>query len=191
MPNSGHIGYHMPPPQPPPDLRSCTADGCTNKVWYEFDLQEDLRAFSYCSPECRDRHLLPIKRYELEEELAVMKQELERVATKDSPKMMQRQQSSNGQSSQRLPGQRHSSSTTSSTLSTSTSVKGIFYIPLKVFLKQPLIDTIAAGNKRAVTIEKKARKPSGLILFKKPYVNNKAEVVGVRLYVHHYSLACV
>lgn len=118
--------HHMAPPQPPPDLPSCTADGCTNKVHYEFDLQEDLRAFNYCSPECRDRHLLPIRRRELEEELAEMKQELERVATKDSPKMMQRQQS-NGQSSGQLPqsDRGHSSSPSSSTSSTSTSVKGI------------------------------------------------------------------
>ena len=43
---------------------------------------------------------------------------------------------------------------------------------------------IAAGNKRVVKevmIEKKARKPSGLILSKKPYITDKAEVVGVRI----------
>ena len=133
MPNSGpsagvrHTGYHpMAPPQPPPDLPPCTADGCTNKVWYEFGLQEDLRAFSYCSPECRDRHLLPIKRLELEEELEVMKQELERVAARDSPKMTQRQQS-NGPSPQQLPGQGQSTSPTASSSSTSASAKGISY----------------------------------------------------------------
>ena len=38
-----------------------------------------------------------------------------------------------------------------------------------------------SGKTKEVMIEKKARKPSGLILSKKPYVNDKAEVVGVRL----------
>ena len=103
-----------PPPQPPPDLPLCLADGCTNKVWYEFDLQnQDLRAFSYCSPECRDRHLLPIRKHKLQEELEEMKVELQRVAAKDSPKTMQRQQS-NGQSSQ-LSGRGHNSPPSAST----------------------------------------------------------------------------
>ena len=114
----GHIGYHMAPPQLPPNLPLCSADGCTNKVWYEFGLREDLRSFSYCSPECRDRHLLPIRRHELQEELEEMKLELQRVVAKDSPKMMQRQQS-NRQSSQ-LSGSRSSAST-----SAAESVKGI------------------------------------------------------------------
>lgn len=110
---------------PPPDLPPCAADGCTNKVWYDFNLRE---AFSYCSPECRDRHLLPIRRHALEEELEVMKKELERVAAKDSPKMMQRQQS-NGHSAKshdrQLPGRGHSSpAPTASASSASTAVKG-------------------------------------------------------------------
>ena len=44
----------------------------------------------------------------------------------------------------------------------------------------------AAGNKKKVNemevmIEKKACKPSGIILSKKPYVTDKAEVLGVRI----------
>ena len=122
MPISSHTGYHIAPPQPPPDLQPCAADGCTNKVWYDFELRE---AFSYCSPECRDYHLLPIRRRELEGELEMMKKELERVVAKDSPKMMQRQQS-NGHSAKshdhQLPGQGH---TGSSPPKLSTSAKGI------------------------------------------------------------------
>ena len=125
MPNLSHTGYHIAPPQPPPDLPLCAADGCTNKVWYEFDLRE---AFSYCSPECRDRHLLPIKNHKLKEELVAMKLELESEARKDSPKMTQRQQS-NGRSQasrQQLPSQGHSSPPKSSPISSpSTSAKGI------------------------------------------------------------------
>ena len=128
MPNSSHTGYHIAPPQPPPDLPLCTADGCTNQVWYEFELRE---AFDYCSPECRDRHLLPIKNLELKEELVVMKQTLESEARKDSPKMMQRQQS-NGRpkaSQQQLSSQGHSSPPKSSTASStpSSSTSGIYY----------------------------------------------------------------
>ena len=48
---------------------------------------------------------------------------------------------------------------------------------------------------REVKIEKKARRPSGLILSKKPYVTDRADVIGVRLwilYIHHYcSVDCV
>ena len=42
---------------------------------------------------------------------------------------------------------------------------------------------IAAGNRRIkeVMIEKKAHRPSGLILSKKPYVTDKAKVIGVRI----------
>jgi hypothetical protein len=88
-------------------------------VWYEFDLRE---AFDYCSPECRDRHLLPIENRELKKELAVMRQDLESEARKDSPKMMQRQQSNgrSAQSQQQLPGQGYSSPPISS-----ISAKGI------------------------------------------------------------------
>ena len=127
MPNLSHTGYHIAPPQPPPDLLLCAANGCTNKVWYEFDLRE---AFDYCSPECRDRHLLPIKNRELEEELVAMRLELENEARKDSPKMIQRQQS-NGRSQasqQQLPPQGHSSPPKSSPTTSTTplpSAKGI------------------------------------------------------------------
>lgn len=47
-----------------------------------------------------------------------------------------------------------------------------------------IIAAASAGKGRVVvkdvTIEKKAHKPSGLILSKKPYVTDKAEVLGVR-----------
>jgi hypothetical protein len=39
-----------------------------------------------------------------------------------------------------------------------------------------------------VKIEKKARRPSGLILSKKPFVTDKAEVIGVRLLYNNNNI---
>ena len=47
------------------DLPRCSAPGCHNKVHYD----SELGPFDYCSPECRDRHLLPIERRKLEEDI--------------------------------------------------------------------------------------------------------------------------
>ena len=38
-----------------PYLKNCAADGCFNKVHYD----PELGPFDYCSPPCRDRHILP------------------------------------------------------------------------------------------------------------------------------------
>ena len=73
--------YYGHPRQP--QVPVCLADGCINVVWYEPGLQKDLQVFDYCSPECRDRHLLPISRLMLAEDLIAMKQELHRVTTSE------------------------------------------------------------------------------------------------------------
>ena len=39
---------------PPSNLPRCSAVGCHQKVYYDYELGP----FDYCSPECRDRHLL-------------------------------------------------------------------------------------------------------------------------------------
>lgn len=57
-------GYHS---QVPPSLHlpQCSAEGCYNKVHYD----RELGPFDYCSPECRDRHLLPKERQELDRDI--------------------------------------------------------------------------------------------------------------------------
>ena len=80
-------------------LPPCQAEGCTKLVHFEAGLQGDMCGFAYCSPECRDYHLLPIYQTELKRELVEMKEELHKVAvadvTRSSPNLMR--QSSNKQ----------------------------------------------------------------------------------------------
>ena len=84
-------GSHHSPPlshhsqwQPPVHLPQCQADGCSKPVWYERGLQGQLCAFTYCSPECRDRHLLPISRDQLKQDLDDLKEELYKAAKEDA-----------------------------------------------------------------------------------------------------------
>ena len=65
----------------PMELPRCAADGCQNQVWYDPGLGQAL--FSYCSPECRDRHLLPIQKQKLKEELEELKMELQQEVVKE------------------------------------------------------------------------------------------------------------
>ena len=60
-------GY-TPPSQVPPsvNLPRCPATGCYKKVHYD----DVLGPFDYCSPECRDRHLLPMEQRKLKEDIA-------------------------------------------------------------------------------------------------------------------------
>ena len=92
----------------------CLADGCTNSVWYEPGLPESLRSsFAYCSPGCRDRHLLPIRRQQLSNELEELKQELQRAAASDSgTKTVQQQPSYSVQPPITQPGANISSLST-------------------------------------------------------------------------------
>ena len=95
---SSHIQYHQPT-RPHPQLPQCQANGCFNLVHYDPSLPEGLRQFSYCSPECRDRHLLPIEKVNLTVALSDMKKKLQEVAAaeKRSPSSsttLQRQSSS-------------------------------------------------------------------------------------------------
>lgn len=93
-----------------PQLPRCQANGCPNLVHYELNLAEDLRAFTYCSPECRDSHLLPIERANLRVELEDMKKKLQEAAASEiSPKPIQRQSSYEHSSAH--AGVSHSSST--------------------------------------------------------------------------------
>ena len=48
-----------------PILKQCGADGCANKVHYD----AELGPFDYCSPGCRDRHLLPLERAQLKRDI--------------------------------------------------------------------------------------------------------------------------
>lgn len=57
--STGHGGYHSQHYQPqhyqPASLSECKADGCASRVHYD----PEVGAFDYCSPSCRDNHLLP------------------------------------------------------------------------------------------------------------------------------------
>ena len=63
--------YHVPAPYfnpvPPsvPYLKECAATGCSNKVHYD----QELGPFDYCTPQCRDIHLLPIERARLKQDI--------------------------------------------------------------------------------------------------------------------------
>ena len=46
-------------------LKDCAADSCSKKVHYDYELGP----FDYCSPECRDRHLLPLEREKLKKDI--------------------------------------------------------------------------------------------------------------------------
>ena len=65
----------------PTQLPQCEADGCQNQVWYDPGLGQAL--FSYCSPECRDRHLLPIQKQKLKDDLEELKMELQQEVVKE------------------------------------------------------------------------------------------------------------
>ena len=49
-----------------PFLKKCAADWCSNKAHYD----HELGPFDYCTPQCRDRHLLPQERMKLREEIS-------------------------------------------------------------------------------------------------------------------------
>ena len=55
-----------------PDLPQCQAPGCYRKVHYD----SELGPFDYCSPECRDQHLLPIEREKLKADIAKFSSEI-------------------------------------------------------------------------------------------------------------------
>ena len=91
------VQYHQPS-RPHPQLPECHANGCYNRVHCDPSLPEGLRQFSYCSPECRDRHLLPLEKVNLPVALSDMKKKLQEVAAAEkrstSLSGLQRQSSS-------------------------------------------------------------------------------------------------
>ena len=74
-----YVHYHHQP-RPQPQLPQCEANGCYNPVHYDPSLPKGLRVFAYCSPECRDRYLLPKERVNLTVDLDNMKKKLQEVA---------------------------------------------------------------------------------------------------------------
>lgn len=48
---------------------TCRADGCTRLVHFEMGIHPNFGCFDYCSPECRDRHMLPILHAQLEKDI--------------------------------------------------------------------------------------------------------------------------
>ena len=76
-PQSHHgYSYH----QQPLKLSNCEAAGCAKPVHYDYNLPKHLPAFKYCSPECRDRDLLPMERRKLKKDLDELKETLQTAA---------------------------------------------------------------------------------------------------------------
>lgn len=96
--DSASLYYHQPHYQPldhhnprlhhfhhdiesgPFHLPQCQALGCTNPVHCDYSLPKHLQTFNYCSPQCRDNHLLPTERTALETVLEPYKMELQSVS---------------------------------------------------------------------------------------------------------------
>ena len=93
-----HVQYHHYQPRPQLQLPPCQANDCFNVVHYDPSLPEGLRVFAYCSPQCRDRHLLPIEKVNLTVDLGNMKKKLQEVAVAEkrspSSSVLRRQLSS-------------------------------------------------------------------------------------------------
>ena len=64
-PSHGSYSHY---PQPPSTRPKCGADWCTNPVHWE----PGVGNFDYCSPECRNKHLLPIQKAQLHSDLKEM-----------------------------------------------------------------------------------------------------------------------
>ena len=78
-----HYAYshqHYYTPQPPANLPKCKAIECANSVHWEPDVEGD---FLYCSPKCRDEHLLPIEKDKLKKELEDLAEKLRAAAVAD------------------------------------------------------------------------------------------------------------
>lgn len=67
-------------PQPPAHRPLCGATGCTNPVHWE----PDVGNFDYCSPECRNKHLLPIYKDQLLSDLKELTDQLQTDAVADA-----------------------------------------------------------------------------------------------------------
>ena len=66
------LAWQSPAYSAPILLNDCSADGCTRKVHYD----QELGPFDYCSPECRDRHLLPKEKDRLKEDIEVNRENM-------------------------------------------------------------------------------------------------------------------
>ena len=73
-----HSHHHYP--RPPPNRPQCGADECTNLVHWE----PDVGSFDYCSPECRNKHLLPIQKARLSSDLEELTDQLHAAAVADA-----------------------------------------------------------------------------------------------------------
>ena len=90
-----HVQYHHHyQPRPQLQLPQCQANGCYKPVHYDPGLPEGLRTFAYCSPQCRDRHLLPIEKVNLTVALGDMKKKLQEVAAAEKKRPLSTKQSS-------------------------------------------------------------------------------------------------
>ena len=72
-------------PQPPAHRPQCGADGCSNPVHWE----PDVGSFDYCSPECRNKHLLPIQKDQLLSDLKELTELLHTAAVADATELKQ------------------------------------------------------------------------------------------------------
>ena len=78
--SQSHTHSHHHYPQPPSTRPQCGANGCTNLVHWE----PDVGSFDYCTPECRNKHLLPIYKDQLLSDLEELTDQLHTDAVADA-----------------------------------------------------------------------------------------------------------
>ena len=78
--SQAHTHSHHYYPQPPAHRPVCGANGCTSLVHWE----PDVGSFDYCSPECRNKHLLPVQKALLSSELKELTDQLHAAAVADA-----------------------------------------------------------------------------------------------------------
>jgi hypothetical protein len=181
-PNSGAGQFHTPPQQhahyvPAPSasfatnsgpiLNNCSAIGCTRKVHYD----PELGPFDYCSPECRDRDLLPRERERLRKEIEANKASM---ATTVIPTFTPEPSSP---SSSRASNSASYTPPSSSKDHSSSSAPSASTFSGKVVAAGTTID----GKKRVmVTFEKSSNEPLGIITTQLPGEAG-FRIVGVQL----------
>ena len=71
-PVSVGVQHHTAQAYSAPILKKCAAEYCSRDVHYD----HELGPFDYCSPECRDRHLLPLEQERLKRDIEKNKEKM-------------------------------------------------------------------------------------------------------------------
>ena len=71
---SSEGGAHYPVQQMQYQTVQCKADDCNNPIHFEMGIPEGFGAFEYCSPQCRDRHMLPGLQVQLQQDIQALQE---------------------------------------------------------------------------------------------------------------------